>query len=83
MTGPDRTWAAMYKPGDVIQYERGSKAGGIERGSFGVVRSSDGGPTGLPSSLVTGSIVAYDPKRVYGVNVFRETSREFATRDQL
>jgi len=27
--------------------------------------------------------VEYDPKRVYGVNVYRETSREFATGDRL
>ena len=30
-----------------------------------------------------GSTVAYDPRRVYGVNVFRETSRQFATGDRL
>ena len=83
MTGPDRTWAAMYKPGDVIQYERGSKAEGIERGSFGVVRSSDGATNRLTVELGNGSAVSYDPKRVYGVNVFRETSREFATGDRL
>ena len=41
MTGPDRTWATMYRAGDVVQYDRGSKAEGIERGAFGVVRSSD------------------------------------------
>ena len=83
MTGPDRTWAGMYKPGDVVQYERGSKAEGIERGSFGVVQSSDGPTNRLTVELGDGSTVAYDPKRVYGVNVFRETSREFATGDRL
>ncbi len=83
MTGPDRTWAAMYKPGDVVHYERGSKAEGIERGSFGVVRSSDGTTNRLTVELGDGSSIAYDPKRVYGVNVFRETSREFATGDRL
>ncbi len=83
MTGPDRTWAAMYRPGDVIQYERGSKAEGIERGSFGVVRSSDAATNRLTVELPNGSNVEYDPKRVYGVNVYRETSREFATGDRL
>ena len=34
MTGADRTWAARYNAGDVLQYNRGSKAEGIERGSF-------------------------------------------------
>jgi conjugative relaxase-like TrwC/TraI family protein len=83
MTGPDRTWAAMYRPGDVVQYERGSKAEGIERGSFGVVRSSDMATNRLTVEFSNGSSVEYDPKRVYGVNVYRETSREFATGDRL
>ncbi len=83
MTGPDRTWAAMYRPGDVVQYERGSKAEGIERGSFGVVRSSDAATNRVTVELANGSTAAYDPKRVYGVNVFRETTREFATGDRI
>jgi ATP-dependent exoDNAse (exonuclease V) alpha subunit len=83
MTGPDRTWAAMYRPSDVVQYERGSKAQGIERGSFGVVRSSDAATNRLTVEFSHGSSVEYDPKRVYGVNVYRETSREFATGDRL
>jgi conjugative relaxase-like TrwC/TraI family protein len=83
MTGPDRTWAAMYRPGDVVQYERGSKAEGIERGSFGVVRSSDAAGNHLTVEFSNGSSVEYDPKRVYGVNVYRETSQEFATGDRL
>ena len=77
MTGADRTWAAMYRPGDVVQYERGSKAEGIDRGSFGVVRSSDAATNRLTVELSKGSSVEYDPKRVYGVSVYRETSREF------
>src|ERR1700710_449752 len=83
MTGPDRTWAAMYRPGDVVQYERGSKAEGIGRGSFGVVQSSDAASNRWTVEFSNGSSVEYDPKRVYGVNVYRETSREFATGDRL
>jgi conjugative relaxase-like TrwC/TraI family protein len=83
MTGPDRTWAAMYRPGDIVQYDRGSKAEGIERGAVGVVRTSDAASNRLTVEMSDGSAVAYDPKRVYGVNVFRETSREFATGDRL
>jgi conjugative relaxase-like TrwC/TraI family protein len=83
MTGPDRTWAAMYRPGDVVQYERGSKAEGIERNSFGVVRSSDATANRLTVEFPNGAAVEYDPRRIYGVNVYRETSREFATGDRL
>ena len=34
MTGADRTWAARYNAGDVLQYTTGSKAEGIERGQL-------------------------------------------------
>ena len=83
MTGPDRTWAAMYRVGDVVQYDRGSKAERIERGAFGVVRSSDATTNRLTVEMGDGSTVSYDPRRVYGVNVYREVSRELATGDQL
>ena len=56
----------MYRLGDVVQYERGSKAEGIERGSFGVVRSTDAVTKRLVVELQNGSAVAYDPKRISG-----------------
>ncbi|WP_433971854.1 hypothetical protein [Tunturiibacter lichenicola] len=37
----DRIWAARYNTGDVLQYNNGSKAEGIERGSFATVQSVD------------------------------------------
>ena len=83
MTGADRTWAAMYRAGDVIQYERGSKAEGIERGAFGVVRDTNSTTNRLTVELSDGASVNYDPKRVYGVNVYREVSRELATGDRI
>ena len=72
--GPGRTSPVMYKPGDVVQYDRGSKAERIERGSFGVVRSSASATDQPTVELADGSAVSCDPKRVYGVNVFHETS---------
>ncbi len=83
MTGPDRTWAAMYRPGDVVQYERGSKAEGIERNSFGVVRSNDACDQPADRRAVQRFQRRIRPRRVYGVNVYREASREFATGDRL
>jgi ATP-dependent exoDNAse (exonuclease V) alpha subunit len=83
MTDPGRTWAAMYRAGDVIQYERGSKAEGIERKALGVVRAADSTTTRLTVELAHGASVSYDPKRVYGVNVYREVSRGVATGDRI
>lgn len=83
MTGADRTWAARYNTGDVLQYTLGSKAEGIERDSYATVRSVDGRGNALTVELANGESVTYDPRRLRGVNVFREVEREFATGDRI
>ncbi len=83
MTGADRTWAARYDVGDVLQYTTGSKAEGIERDSFATVRAVDARANSLTVELADGSSVSYDPRRLRGVNVFREVEREFATGDRI
>jgi conjugative relaxase-like TrwC/TraI family protein len=83
MTGADRTWAARYNTGDVLQYTTGSKAEGIKRDSFATVRSVDARANTLTVELENGSNVTYDPRRLRGVQVFRETDREFATGDRI
>jgi conjugative relaxase-like TrwC/TraI family protein len=83
MTGADRTWAARYNDGDVLQYTTGSKAEGIERSSFATVRSVDARTNTLTVELENGSSVTYDPRRLKGVNVYREVDREFAPGDRL
>jgi conjugative relaxase-like TrwC/TraI family protein len=83
MTGADRTWAARYNVGDVLQYNTGSKSGGIERGSLATVQSVDAQTNTLTVSFESGSTVTYDPRRLKGVNVFREIEREFATGDRV
>ena len=83
MTGADRSWAARYNVGDVLQYTTGSKAEGIERNSFSVVRSIDARANNIAVEVENGSTVTYDPRRLRGVNVFREVEREFALGDRL
>jgi ATP-dependent exoDNAse (exonuclease V) alpha subunit len=83
MTGADRTWAARYTLGDVLQYTTGSKAGRIERGSFATVESVDARHNTLVVLLQNGSTVSYDPRRLKGVNVYREIEREFARGDRV
>ena len=83
MTGADRTWAARYNAGDVLQYVTGSKSEGIERGSFATVQSVNARTNTLTVSLESGSTVSYDPRRLRGVNVFREVEREFAAGDRV
>jgi conjugative relaxase-like TrwC/TraI family protein len=83
MTGADRTWAARYNPGEVLQYTTGSKAEGIDRNSFATVRLVDARSNTLTVEKQDGTTVSYDPKRLRGVNVFTEMEREFATGDRI
>ncbi len=83
MTGADRTWAARYNVGEVLQYTIGSKAEGIERDGFATVRAVDGRANVLTVELANGASVTYDPRRLRGVNVFREVERQFATGDRI
>ncbi|TCK73444.1 MobF family relaxase [Acidipila rosea] len=83
MTGADRTWAARYSVGDVVQYNTGSKELGIKRGSFTTVRAVDSKANLLTVERANGDVVAYDPRRLRGVNIFREQDREFATGDRI
>ena len=83
MTGADRTWAARYNPGEVLQYTAGSKTEGIDRDSFATVRSVDARSNMLTVEKQDGTTVSYNPKRLRGVNVFTEIDREFATGDRI
>ncbi len=83
MTGADRTWAARYDVGDVLQYTRGSKAEGLERDSFATVRAVDARNNTVTVEKADGGSVTYDPRRLKGVNAYKETAREFATGDRI
>jgi conjugative relaxase-like TrwC/TraI family protein len=83
MTGADRTWAARYNAGDVLQYTTGSRAEGIERDSFATVQSVNVHANTVTVSMDNDLSVTYDPRRLKGVNVFREVEREYATGDRV
>ena len=83
MTGADRAWAARYQVGDVLQYIRGSKAHGIEAGSYAQVVGTD-----VPDNRITvrkenGELTSYDPSRLRGISAYREIAREFAIGDRI
>ncbi len=83
MTGADRTWAARYEVGDVLQYTKGSKAQGLARDSFATVRAVDARANTVTVERADGQNVIYDPNRLKGVNAYKETAREFATGDRI
>jgi ATP-dependent exoDNAse (exonuclease V) alpha subunit len=83
LTGAERRWASRYESGDVIRYSRGSEALGIQSGEYSVVKDIDGERNQLTVTLRDSSSVTYDPRRLQGVNVYRETNTEFAIGDRV
>ena len=83
LTGAGRTWAALYNPGDVIRYESGSKTLGFERDSEARVIDVDARTNTLTVRRQDGEQVSYDAKRLYGVNVFEERSRDFSLGERI
>jgi len=83
MTGAERAWARRYETGDVIRYARGSKAAGIEAGTYAVVTAVDPSQEVLTVEKESGEFVTYDPRRLSGVSVYREATRDFAVGDRI
>ena len=72
LTGADRTWAASYQPGDVLQYHRGSKELSIERQSYAQVVAANPKENLLTVQKPDGEQLTYNPSRLRGVSAYRE-----------
>jgi conjugative relaxase-like TrwC/TraI family protein len=83
MTGAERSWASHYEINDVVRYSRGSKATGIEAGSYGSVVGIDSAANLLTVEKLSGEQTTYDPRRLTGVSVYREIDREFSVGDRI
>lgn len=83
MTGADRQWAAQYEPGDVLRYSKGSKAMGISAGEYMRVEAMDHGRNLVTAKRENGELLTYDPRRLQGVTVHKESQREFAEGDRV
>ena len=83
LTGADRQWAAQYAPGDVIRYTKGSRAIGVEAGEYAHVTGVDTDQNLLTVQRSDGEQITYDPRRLQGVNVYREAEREFSAGDRI
>jgi ATP-dependent exoDNAse (exonuclease V) alpha subunit len=83
MTGAERTWANRYEAGDIVRYARGSKAIGIDAGSYGTVVGLNPADNFLSVRKANGEGVTYDPRRLSGVSVYREIDREFSAGDRI
>jgi conjugative relaxase-like TrwC/TraI family protein len=83
MTGADRQWAGQYEPGDVVRYTKGSKTLGIEPGEYARVRAVNQEQNQVTIERANGERVSYDPRRLQGVALYRETERAFAEGDRV
>ena len=83
LTGADRQHAQNYESGDVIRYTKGSKPIGIEAGEYARVARVDGESNTLTVTRKSGDELSYDPRRLQGVTVYRDTERVFAQGDRV
>src|SRR5258708_34181323 len=83
ITGADRQWAGQYKPGDVVRFTRGSKAQGIEAGEYARVERANEKENLVTVKRQNGQQVSYDPRRLHGVTLYKETERAFSQGDRV
>jgi ATP-dependent exoDNAse (exonuclease V) alpha subunit len=83
ITGADRQWAAQYEPGDVVRYTRGSKTHGIDAGEYARVERVNDKENLVTVKRENGEWVNYDPRRLHGVTLYRETERVFSQGDRV
>ena len=83
MTGAERSWASHYEINDVVRYARGSRAAGIEAGTYGSVVAINSAANQLTVEQSSGERTTYDPRRLAGVSVYREIGREFSEGDRI
>jgi hypothetical protein len=83
ITGADRQCAERYEEGDVVRYSRGSKSLGIEAGDYACVEGVDAKANEVTVKTDYDRKLTYDPRRLQGVTVYRETQRAFAAGDRV
>jgi conjugative relaxase-like TrwC/TraI family protein len=83
MTGAERSWASRYEINDVVRYARGSKTVGIQPGEYGTIIGINLDANELTVKRATGELANYDPRRLAGVNVYREVARDFSGGDRI
>ena len=83
LTGADRQHAQYYNEGDVIRYSKGSKPLGIKAGEYATVVRTNAEHNTVTVDIQGGKELNYDPRRLQGVTVYRESERIFAEGDRV
>jgi ATP-dependent exoDNAse (exonuclease V) alpha subunit len=84
MTGAERTFAHAYVPGeDILRYNTRSKVYGVKAGEYGRVTANNYAENTITVRLESGREITYNPQRLSGVSVYRESERHFAEGDRI
>lgn len=84
MTGTERKFALAYVPHeDVIRYNKGSKVFGINKGDYGRVLNTNHSDNEITVQLSDERQITYNPKRLSGVSVYKEATRQFTVGDRI
>lgn len=84
MTGTERTFANAYVPDeDVIRYNRASRVYGFSVGDYARVTATNHEKNEITVQRTDGQEITYNPARLSGVNVYRESNRMFAEGDRI
>jgi ATP-dependent exoDNAse (exonuclease V) alpha subunit len=83
VTDADRQWAERYEPGNVVRYTKGSETHGLDAREYVHVEHVNAKENLLTVERSTGKHVSYDPRRLQGVTIYREATRELAVGDRV
>jgi conjugative relaxase-like TrwC/TraI family protein len=83
LTGADRQHAQNYAKGDVVRYSKGSKTLGIQVGEYARVTVTNRETNTVTVKRLRGEELSYDPRRLQGVTIYRDSDRTFAQGDRV
>jgi ATP-dependent exoDNAse (exonuclease V) alpha subunit len=84
LTGAERAWSRSYQTGDVLRYSKGSETLGIAAGEYAAVRRVESeNQNQITVERQGGDLKTYDPRRLRGVSVYRESERQFSEGDRV
>lgn len=83
MTGADRNWASRYEVDDVLRYSVGSRALGLDAGSYTRVIATNPTENLLTVQKNSSEEITYDPRRLKGISAYRELELGFAVGDRI
>jgi conjugative relaxase-like TrwC/TraI family protein len=83
LSGSQRAVAHNYEEGDVVRFTRGSRLFAVAKGDYARVEAVDREANLLTVNTADGRRIAYNPLRLFGVEVFREEQRVLSRGDRI